>query len=83
MFIAEPERYAPQYGGYCSLGVALGHAAVNLDPDAWRIINGKLYLVYAPTYVAELDGPNRDAALQEADQRWPAVAAAQRPLEEH
>jgi hypothetical protein len=56
---------------------------VNLDPDAWRIINGKLYLVYAPTYVAELDGPNRDAALQEADQRWPAVAAAQRPLEEH
>ena len=45
-------------------GWRAGHAAVNVDPEtAWRIIDGKLYLVYDPTYVADLDrpGPRRGA----------------------
>ena len=63
MFAADPARYAPQYGGYCTLGVGLdeGHAAENIDPErAWRIIEGKLYFVYDPTYVEDLDGPARE-----------------------
>jgi len=73
-FKAEPARYAPQYGGYCTGGVAAGHAAVNIDPEnAWRIIDGKLYLVYDPTYVADLDGPAQKEILAKAEENWPTV----------
>ncbi len=77
MFVADPARYAPQYGGYCTLVVGLdGHAAENIDPErAWRIIDGKLYFVYDPTYVVELDGPARDEWLANAEANWPAVKA--------
>ena len=74
LFMADPVKYAPQYGGYCTGGIAFGHAAVNVDPEtAWRIIDGKLYLVYDPTYVAELDGPNRAEWIAKAEANWPAI----------
>ncbi|MBB4273666.1 YHS domain-containing (seleno)protein [Rhizobium mongolense] len=47
-FIAEPGKYAPQYGGYCADGVSFGTVTTNIDPKAWRIIDGKLYLSYDP-----------------------------------
>lgn len=77
MFAADPARYAPQYGGYCTLGVGLdGHAAENIDPErAWRIIDGKLYFVYDPTYVEELDGPAQKELLAKAEANWPATKA--------
>lgn len=43
LFIADPERYAPQYGGYCAYGVARGRL-VSIEPDKFAVINGKLYL---------------------------------------
>ena len=43
LFAADPERYAPAYGGYCAYGVAQG-AKVDIDPSAWHIVDGKLYL---------------------------------------
>ena len=43
---AVPEKYAPQYGGYCAYGVSQGHTAP-IDPEAWTIIEGKLYLNYS------------------------------------
>jgi hypothetical protein len=78
MFAADPAKYAPQYGGYCTLGVGLenGHAAENIDPErAWRIIEGKLYFVYDPTYVEDLDGPARKDWLASAEANWPSVKA--------
>ena len=48
LFIKEPSRYAPQYGGYCADGVSLGTVTTNIDPKAWRIIEGKLYISYDP-----------------------------------
>jgi hypothetical protein len=44
LFKANPERYAPQYGGYCSAGLATGEYA-NGNPEAWNIVDGKLYFV--------------------------------------
>jgi hypothetical protein len=75
MFAAEPDKYAPQYGGYCTIGVGVdGHAAENIDPEsAWRIIEGKLYFVYDATYVEELDGPAREEWLAKADENWPVA----------
>lgn len=45
LFISNPEKYAPQYGAFCALGVSL-NAAVTVDPEAWTIVEGKLYLNY-------------------------------------
>jgi hypothetical protein len=44
-FIATPEKYAPQYGGYCSWAVGHGYTAKG-DPEAWKIVEDKLYLNY-------------------------------------
>ena len=43
MFEANPEKYVPAYGGYCAYGVAVGKKFVS-DPEAWKIVQGKLYL---------------------------------------
>lgn len=42
LFKANPERYAPQFGGYCAGGLAVGEYA-NGDPEVWTIVDGKLY----------------------------------------
>ncbi|MCZ6552190.1 MAG: YHS domain-containing (seleno)protein [SAR324 cluster bacterium] len=42
-FMASPARFAPQFGGYCAYGVSVG-VAVDIDPDAWKIVDDKLYL---------------------------------------
>lgn len=43
LFIGDPEKYAPQYGGFCAFGTAMGRK-FDGDPLAWRIVDGKLYL---------------------------------------
>ena len=43
LFTANPDRYAPQFGGYCAGGLATGEFA-DVDPAAWTIVDGKLYL---------------------------------------
>ncbi len=44
MFAADPERYLPQYGGFCAGGMAMG-VSVPANPDNWVIVDGKLYMV--------------------------------------
>lgn len=46
-FVAEPERYAPAFGGFCAYAVSEGYTA-SIDPRAWRIVDGRLYLNYSP-----------------------------------
>lgn len=45
-FVREPERYAPQFGGFCAWAVSQGYTA-GIDPEAWRVVDGKLYLNYS------------------------------------
>jgi YHS domain-containing protein len=45
LFRASPEKYAPQFGGYCAYGVAQDNL-VSIEPDKFRVIDGKLYLNY-------------------------------------
>ena len=42
-FDANPEKYLPAYGGWCAFGVSVGKKFVS-DPEAWKIVDGKLYL---------------------------------------
>lgn len=46
-FLADPARYAPQYGGYCAYAAGQ-NAIADVDPFAWRIWDDKLYLNYNP-----------------------------------
>jgi YHS domain-containing protein len=72
-FAAAPEKYAPQYGGYCAYGVASGYA-VKIEPDAWSVVDGKLYLNYDRSVQAKwkADVPGY---VRKADVNWPAVLA--------
>jgi hypothetical protein len=45
-FVKEPDRYLPQFGGFCAYAVSRGYTA-DIDPLAWRIVDGKLYLNYS------------------------------------
>jgi len=72
LFKADPARYAPRYGGYCAWAVSQGYTA-SVDPEnAWRIVDGKLYLNYnaAVKKKWEADIPGH---IQKADANWPGV----------
>ena len=71
LFAAEPGRYAPQYGGYCAWAVSQGYTA-SVDPDAWRIVNDKLYLNYS-TGVQKRWSRDVPGNIAKADANWPAV----------
>ena len=73
-FAADPEAYAPQYGGYCAWAVSQGYTASTV-PEAWKIVDGKLYLNFSPRIQRrwERDIPGNIAA---ADRNWPGVLTA-------
>ncbi len=71
-FKAEPEKYAPQYGGYCAYGTADGHKAPT-EPDTWTIVNDKLYLNYNKK-VKETWSKDKAGYIKKADANWPEVA---------
>ncbi len=68
-FRKQPEVYAPQFGGYCSYAVSKGYTADG-DPQAWSIVDGKLYLNYSPK-VKEMWEQERDANIAKAAANWP------------
>ncbi len=70
-FAANPEDYAPQYGGYCAWAVAQGYTAP-IDPTAWNIVEGKLYLNYDKNVQTkwEKDIPR---FIEQADKNWPRL----------
>jgi hypothetical protein len=71
LFAADPGKYAPQYGGYCAYAVAKGKTAT-IDPEAWSIVDGKLYLNYSlkirATWEEDIPG-----YIAKADRNWPAL----------
>ncbi len=71
LFASNPEAYAPQYGGYCAKALSEGNI-VPSDPDAWRIVDGKLYLNYDAAVQQQW---LRDVAgnITAADANWPSI----------
>jgi len=72
-FAADPEAYAPQYGGYCAFAVAQGYTAPT-DPDAWSIVDGKLYLNFS-TGVRRRWARDIPGNIAAANANWPGVLA--------
>jgi YHS domain-containing protein len=67
-FRANPEQYVPQYGGFCAYGTSEGHKAPT-EPDAWTIVDGKLYLNYNKD-VKVLWNKNQSELIKKADANW-------------
>lgn len=71
LFARSPERYAPQYGGYCAYGVSRNYIAP-IDPEAWTVIDGKLYLNYSQR-VKRTWSKEIPKYVQLADGYWPGL----------
>ena len=73
LFAANPKQYAPQYGGFCAWAVSRGYTA-SIDPKAWKIVDGKLYLNYSSSVQQQWE---RDIPvnISKADANWPGVLA--------
>jgi YHS domain-containing protein len=70
-FNANPEKYAPQYGGYCAYGVAQGYAPA-IDPQAFAVRDGKLYLNYNKDVMNRWN-QNIPGYIADANQNWPKI----------
>lgn len=73
LFAEAPTEYAPQYGGYCAYAVSNGSTAT-VDPKAWKIVDGKLYLNFSSRIQKkwEADIPGH---IEAADRNWPDLLA--------
>ena len=69
LFADNPEKYAPQYGGYCAYAIAAKDDLVRVDPRAWSIVDGKLYLNYSQTIKADWDD-HRGRYIPQGDRNW-------------
>ena len=72
LFKANPDKYAPQFGGFCSYGTAQGYK-VSTQPDAFSVVDGKLYLNYNREVVKiwKQDVPGN---ISKAEENWPEVS---------
>lgn len=70
-FKANPEKYAPQYGGYCAYAVSNGSTA-SIKPEFFTIHNDKLYLNYSKS-VNDKWFKDKDEYIREADSHWPKL----------
>jgi YHS domain-containing protein len=71
-FKANPSLYEPQYGGWCAYAMGSSGEKVNIDPETFKIINGKLYLFYNKYFNNTLKSWNKDEnnLKSKADRNW-------------
>ena len=81
MFVKDPQRFAPQYDGYCAMGASLESSAHKdtVDPEAWAIVDGKLYLVHN-NYWLEKWREKAKEYIKQGDKDWQAVADLADPV---
>lgn len=71
LFIADPEKYAPQYGGFCAYA-ASKNALAPTDPEAWTVKDGKLYLNYSKS-IRTTWQQDIGSNIELADGYWPGL----------
>jgi YHS domain-containing protein len=71
-FEADPAKFTPQYGGYCAWAVSAKNEAYPIDPNAWKIVDGKLYLNYSQDVQKDW-GQDVPGHIAKADKNWPGL----------
>jgi YHS domain-containing protein len=71
-FITDPAKYEPQYGGWCAYAMGSSGEKVEIDPETFKIINGKLYLFYNSFFNNTLKSWNKNEYVlrSKADNNW-------------
>jgi YHS domain-containing protein len=71
-FQLDPAKYEPQYGGWCAYAMGKTGEKVEVDPETFKLINGKLYLFYNQFFNNTLTTWNKDEARlkKQADANW-------------
>ncbi len=74
-FIAAPSMYQPQYGGWCAYAMGATGEKVEVDPETFKIIDGKLYLFYNKLFNNTLDtwNKNENTLKAKADSNWKSL----------
>jgi hypothetical protein len=75
MFIADPDHYMPQYGGFCAGAMVFGDLAP-ADPEAWTIVDGRLYMVANKRFL-ERWRANFAENVGQTNSHWPALQKRQ------
>jgi len=70
-FTADPDAYAPQYGGYCAWAVSQGYTAPG-NPKNWSVVEGKLYLNYNDKVQRDWE-KDIPGFIAKAEENWPGV----------
>lgn len=75
LFKANPSKYEPEYGGWCAYAMGEKGEKVSIDPETFKIVNGKLYLFYNRLFNNTLKDWNKnEASLKaKADANWPKL----------
>ena len=68
MFIADPEQYVPEFGGFCAAALTYGQMA-KADPEVWAIVDGKLFLNY-DKYALELFHEKLEENVAKSKKHW-------------
>lgn len=74
LFLADPDKYLPAYGGYCGFGAAKGKL-FPVEIDTWQITDGRLILNYNAEIKAQFDA-DIEALIERADANWPGLSTA-------
>ena len=70
-FVSSPERYAPQFQGFCTIDLSRG-IKTEPDPEAWSILDGKLY-VFGKKRGPGVFAQDSAAILSKAAEKWPEL----------
>jgi YHS domain-containing protein len=77
LFNADPAKYAPAYGGWCSAGASKGKK-VPTKADLWAIVDGQLYLNSSPKAHNDLFLANTEAVIRKGESNWKKIFATSR-----
>jgi hypothetical protein len=72
LFAGDPDHYAPQFGGFCTGGMGLGVLAPIIDPEAWVIVDGRLYL-HHDKKARDETAADPQASIAAAGEQWQAL----------
>jgi YHS domain-containing protein len=75
LFLKDPKKYEPQYGGWCAYAMGATNDKVDIDPETFKIVNGKLYLFYHTLINNTLTKWNKaETTLKpKADKNWQVI----------
>jgi YHS domain-containing protein len=75
ILLKSPTKYEPQYGGWCAYAMGAKGTKVEIDPETFKILNGKLYLFYNKGFTNTLPLWNKDEAnlKTKADENWKII----------